>query len=214
MNTRPSESQAAILYIGLYAMASGVGGIKASLLTQGANQLERGNQRLISAFFNWFFFSLVMGGMIASTVMIWVEENKGWNWSFKISIIVLILALIIFTIGGPFYRNKLPGGSPLTRIFQVIHNFISLLMKSILDFTYNLRTFLTFFFPFSCGGVVWGLKILASAVKNRKASAPERLTEQTSSESTPKRDRKNHFKQVFCYDFLPALNEMIICVVN
>ncbi|KAF3435906.1 hypothetical protein FNV43_RR22998 [Rhamnella rubrinervis] len=154
MNTGPSEYQAAILYIGLYAMASGVGGIKASLPTHGADQLDRGNQRLISAFFNWFFFSLVMGGMIASTVMIWVEENKGWNWSFKISIVVLILALLIFTIGGPFYRNKIPGGSPLTRIFQ----------------------------------------ILASAIKNRKASAPERQLEQTSSHSNPKRDGKYHFK--------------------
>lgn len=122
MNASPSQSQEAILYTGLYVMATGVGGIKASLPTHGADQLDRSNPGLITSFFNWFFFSLCAGGMISATVMIWVEENKGWNWSFKISIIALVLALCIFTMGTPIYRNKRPGGSPLTRIFQVIYS--------------------------------------------------------------------------------------------
>ncbi|GLT75745.1 hypothetical protein SLA2020_474440 [Shorea laevis] len=121
MNTRPSGIEAAILYSGLYAMAIGVGGVKASLPAHGADQLDNGDRRLISAFFNWFFFSLCAGGLIAATVMVWIEENLGWNWSFKISVLVLTLAFCIFTIGFPFYRYKRPaGGSPLTRIFKVL----------------------------------------------------------------------------------------------
>ncbi|KAK4573629.1 hypothetical protein RGQ29_031544 [Quercus rubra] len=119
MGRRPSGSQAAILYAGLYAMAFGVGGIKASLPAHGADQLDHSNQRLISAFFNWFFFSLCTGGLISVTLMIWIEENLGWNWSFKISVIVLSVTLFIFTVGFSFYRFKLPGGSPLSRIFKV-----------------------------------------------------------------------------------------------
>ncbi|XP_050252420.1 protein NRT1/ PTR FAMILY 4.2 isoform X2 [Quercus robur] len=119
MGRRPSGSQAAILYAGLYAMAFGVGGVKATLPAHGADQLDHSNQRLISAFFNWFFFSLCTGGLISVTLMIWIEENLGWNWSFKISVIVLSVTLFIFTIGFSFYRYKLPGGSPLSRIFKV-----------------------------------------------------------------------------------------------
>ncbi|KAM3683651.1 hypothetical protein ACB094_12G162500 [Castanea mollissima] len=119
MGRRPSGSQAAILYAGLYAMAIGVGGVKATLPAHGADQLDHSNQRLISAFFNWFFFSLCTGGLISVTLMIWIEENLGWNWSFKISVIVLSVTLFIFTIGFSFYRYKLPGGSPLSRIFKV-----------------------------------------------------------------------------------------------
>ncbi|KAB2636622.1 protein NRT1/ PTR FAMILY 4.2-like [Pyrus ussuriensis x Pyrus communis] len=62
---RPSRSQAAILYTGLYVIAAG------------------------SSYFNWFFFSLCFGGLLSCT-MIWVEENKGWNWNFTITIIALI----------------------------------------------------------------------------------------------------------------------------
>nr|XP_023915724.1 protein NRT1/ PTR FAMILY 4.2-like [Quercus suber] len=119
MGRRPSGSQAAILYAGLYAMALGVGGVKATLPAHGADQLDHSNQRLISAFFNWFFFSLCTGGLISVTLMIWIEENLGWNWSFQISVIVLSVTLFIFTIGFSFYRYKLPGGSPLSRIFKV-----------------------------------------------------------------------------------------------
>ncbi|KAM3731450.1 hypothetical protein ACB098_12G164200 [Castanea mollissima] len=119
MGRRPSGSQTAILYAGLYAMAIGVGGVKATLPAHGADQLDHSNQRLISAFFNWFFFSLCTGGLISVTLMIWIEENLGWDWSFKISVIVLSVTLFIFTIGFSFYRYKLPGGSPLSRIFKV-----------------------------------------------------------------------------------------------
>ncbi|KAK9993007.1 hypothetical protein SO802_022710 [Lithocarpus litseifolius] len=124
MGRRPSGSQAAILYAGLYAIAIGVGGVKATLPAHGADQLDHSNQRLISAFFNWFFFSLCIGGLISVTLMIWIEENLGWNWSFKISVIVLSVTLFIFTIGFSFYRCKLPGGSPLSRISKVKQKFV------------------------------------------------------------------------------------------
>ncbi|KAF8402171.1 hypothetical protein HHK36_013123 [Tetracentron sinense] len=116
---RPSNSQAVVLYTGLYAMAAGVGGVKASLQAHGADQLDHTNQRLMTGFFNWFFFSLCTGCLIAATVMFWVEENKGWKWSFIISVVALSFALCIFAIGFPFYRYKHPSGSPLTRMLKV-----------------------------------------------------------------------------------------------
>ncbi|KAM5562967.1 protein NRT1/ PTR FAMILY 4.2-like [Rosa sericea] len=120
LNLKPSQSQAAILYTGLYAIAAGAAGLNANLPAHGADQLDHSNQRQISAFFNWFFFSLCTGGLISSTVMVWMEENKGWNWSFPITVIVLSLALLIFISGSPFYRHKRPTGSSLTRIIKVL----------------------------------------------------------------------------------------------
>lgn len=119
LNLQPSQSQAAFLYTGIYAVAAGAAGINANLPAHGADQLDHSNQRQISAFFNWFFFSLCTGGLISATVMVWVEENKGWNWSFPITVIVLCLALFIFISGSPFYRHKRPTGSALTRIIKV-----------------------------------------------------------------------------------------------
>ncbi|KAL6209015.1 hypothetical protein ACLB2K_019958 [Fragaria x ananassa] len=120
LNLQPSQSQAAFLYTGIYAVAAGAAGINANLPAHGADQLDHSNQRQISAFFNWFFFSLCTGGLISATVMVWVEENKGWNWSFPITVIVLCLALFIFFSGSPFCRHKRPTGSALTRIIKVL----------------------------------------------------------------------------------------------
>ncbi|XP_019056204.1 PREDICTED: protein NRT1/ PTR FAMILY 4.1-like [Nelumbo nucifera] len=121
---KPSSSQSAMLYTGLYAMAVGVGGVKASLPALGADQFDPSNKRLISSFFNWFFFSLCTGGLLAVTIMVWVQENIGWNWGFKISLMVFCLALCIFFVGCPFYRCKRPGGSPLTRFLKVLASTI------------------------------------------------------------------------------------------
>ncbi|CAI0426458.1 unnamed protein product, partial [Linum tenue] len=117
-NETPSASQAAILYGGLYAIAVGFGGIKASLPAHGADQLDHGNQARISAFFNWFFFSLCIGGLVASTFMIWVQENLGWKWGLRLSLIALSSALCVFGSGFPIYRFRRPTGSPITRILK------------------------------------------------------------------------------------------------
>ncbi|GLU08019.1 hypothetical protein SLE2022_249500 [Rubroshorea leprosula] len=124
LNERPSKSQAVFLYFGLYAMAAGVGGIKAALPAHGGDQLDHGNQRQISAYFNWYFFSLCTGGLISSTVMVWIQDNEGWKLNFNISIGTLSLALCIFTAGFPIYRLKRPGGSPITRIYKVFASAI------------------------------------------------------------------------------------------
>ncbi|KAI3981757.1 hypothetical protein MKX01_027742, partial [Papaver californicum] len=115
----PSQSQAALLYVGLYAIAIGIGGIKSSLPAHGADQLGRSNKKLISSYFNWFFFSLCTGGLLSCTIVVWIEENKGWQCSFSISIAVLSLAILLFSSGYPIYRYRLPSGIPITRIFKV-----------------------------------------------------------------------------------------------
>ncbi|KAI3995412.1 hypothetical protein MKX01_025622 [Papaver californicum] len=115
----PSQSQAAFLYVGLYAIAIGIGGIKSSLPAYGADQLGRSNKKLISSYFNWFFFSLCTGGLLSCTIMVWIEENKGWQWSFSISVVFLSLAILLFSSGYPIYIYRLPSGSPITRIFKV-----------------------------------------------------------------------------------------------
>ncbi|OWM62756.1 hypothetical protein CDL15_Pgr020050 [Punica granatum] len=100
-------------------MATGLGGIKVALLAHGADQLDQSNQRAVSAFFNWFFFSMSFGSLITYTAMVWVAENLEWNCVFKISLVALGFALFVFVGGFPIYRYRLPGGSPFNRIYKV-----------------------------------------------------------------------------------------------
>ncbi|EOA31969.1 hypothetical protein CARUB_v10015211mg [Capsella rubella] len=115
----PSTLQSTVLYTGLYAVAIGAGGVKGSLPAHGGDQLDSRNQKLISGFFNWYFFSICLGGFLAVTLMVWIEENKGWSSSFNVTTAVLASAIFIFAVGCPIYRFKRPTGSPLTRIMNV-----------------------------------------------------------------------------------------------
>jgi peptide/histidine transporter 3/4 len=118
----PTVGQAAILYLALYIVALGTGGVKASLSAHGADQFDGKDpreRRLISNFFNWYFFSLCVGGLVAVTFVMWIQENLGWQWGFGVCMGGIIFALLVFTAGFFVYRNKIPSGSPLTRIAKV-----------------------------------------------------------------------------------------------
>lgn len=114
--------EVAVLFIGLYLVALGVGGIKGSLPAHGAEQFDesttQGRKRR-SSFFNYFVFSLSCGALVAVTFVVWVEDNLGWQWGFGISTISTFLSIPLFFAGSPFYRNKIPTGSPLTTILKV-----------------------------------------------------------------------------------------------
>ncbi|XVE85934.1 hypothetical protein DITRI_Ditri17bG0131700 [Diplodiscus trichospermus] len=115
--------KAAMLFIGLYLGALGVGGIKGSLPTHGAEQFDEDSpqgRKQRSTFFNYFVFCLSFGALIAVTFVVWIEDNKGWEWGFAISTIAILLSIPIFLVGSTFYRNKIPFGSPLTTIGKVL----------------------------------------------------------------------------------------------
>lgn len=118
-------TKAAMLFIGLYLAALGVGGIKGSLATHGAEQFDEDTpqgRKQRSTFFNYFVFSLACGALIAVTLVVWIEDNRGWEWGFGISTLTILLSIPIFFGGSKFYRNKIPSGSPLTTILKVMLN--------------------------------------------------------------------------------------------
>ncbi|TKY58796.1 NRT1/ PTR FAMILY 4.6 [Spatholobus suberectus] len=115
--------KAAMLFAGLYLVALGVGGIKGSLPPHGAEQFDENTpsgRRQRSTFFNYFVFCLSSGALIACTVVVWVEDNKGWQWGFGISTVSIFVSIPVFLAGSATYRNKIPSGSPLATILKVL----------------------------------------------------------------------------------------------
>ncbi|RLN12271.1 peptide transporter PTR2 [Panicum miliaceum] len=118
-----SGARKAMLFAGLYLTALGVGGIKGSLPSHGAEQFDehapRG-RKARSTFFNYFVFCLSCGALVAVTFAVWVEDNRGWQWGFGIATIAILLSVPVFAAGSGLYRNKVPTGSPLTTIAKVL----------------------------------------------------------------------------------------------
>ncbi|PIN02123.1 hypothetical protein CDL12_25363 [Handroanthus impetiginosus] len=117
------RGKAVMLFAGLYLVALGVGGIKGSLPPHGAEQFDehtRQGRKQRSTFFNYYVFCLSCGALIAVTFVVWIEDNKGWQWGFGIATAAILISIPIFLLGSGKYRIKIPAGSPITTIVKVL----------------------------------------------------------------------------------------------
>lgn len=112
-----------LLFVGLYIVALGSGGIKAALPSHGADQFDEKDtkeSRQMSTFFNNILLALCIGGAVSLTILVWIQDNKGWDWGFTISSISMIFGLILLLAGLPMYRIQLVKESnAITEIMQV-----------------------------------------------------------------------------------------------
>ncbi|ESW30826.1 hypothetical protein PHAVU_002G185700 [Phaseolus vulgaris] len=118
-----TPAQYALFFFGLYLIALGTGGIKPCVSSFGADQFDdtdSGERIKKGSFFNWFYFSINIGAFVSSTFIVWIQENAGWGLGFGIPALFMTLAIGSFFLGTPLYRFQKPGGSPITRMCQVV----------------------------------------------------------------------------------------------
>ncbi|XP_006661599.1 protein NRT1/ PTR FAMILY 8.3-like [Oryza brachyantha] len=111
------------VYLGLYLFALGHGCLQPCTPAFGADQFDSADpvERVIKgSFFNWYYFSMHMGSLLSTTVLVWVQDNIGWSVSFAIPTLLLGFGLAMFVSGRRVYRYRKLGGSPLTRVSQVV----------------------------------------------------------------------------------------------
>lgn len=115
--------QMGILYISLYLIALGTGGLKSSVSGFGTDQFDEKDEKEKSQtahFFNRFFLFISIGTLAAVTVLVYVQDEVGRSWAYGICCISMLIAIIIFFSGTKRYRYKRSSGSPIAQIFQVI----------------------------------------------------------------------------------------------
>ncbi|KAL4195994.1 hypothetical protein AMTRI_Chr04g243820 [Amborella trichopoda] len=74
----------------------------------------------IPPFFNWFYFSINIGALVACSLIVWIQDNAGWALGFGIPTVLMGFAIGSLFSGTRLYRFQKPGGIPLTRMCQVI----------------------------------------------------------------------------------------------
>lgn len=119
----PTDGQTAVTFVALYLIALGTGGIKPCVSSYGADQFDDADEtekKHKSSFFNWFYLSINVGALIAGSVLVWIQDNVSWGWGFGIPAIAMAIAVVSFFSGTKLFRYQKPGGSPLTRICQVL----------------------------------------------------------------------------------------------
>lgn len=120
---QPTSTQTAVTFVALYLIALGTGGIKPCVSSFGADQFDETDvkeKKRKSSFFNWFYLSINIGALFASSILVWIQMNVGWGWGFGVPAVAMAIAVCFFFSGSPLYRIQKPSGSPLVRLCQVV----------------------------------------------------------------------------------------------
>ncbi|OMO95380.1 Proton-dependent oligopeptide transporter family [Corchorus olitorius] len=115
--------QLAVFFGALYTLAVGTGGTKPNISTIGADQFDDFHPKEKAhklSFFNWWMFSIFFGTLFANTILVYIQDNVGWTLGYGLPLVGLFISCMIFLVGTPFYRHRVPAGSPFTKMAQVI----------------------------------------------------------------------------------------------
>ncbi|KAF4390578.1 hypothetical protein F8388_006075 [Cannabis sativa] len=111
------------LYTVLYITGFGAAGIRPCVSSFGADQFDEKSKDYkthLDRFFNFFYLSVTIGAIIAFTAVVYIQIKLGWGAAFGSLAAAMGLSNLVFFLGTPMYRHRLPGGSPLTRVAQVL----------------------------------------------------------------------------------------------
>ncbi|KAM0933317.1 putative proton-dependent oligopeptide transporter family, PTR2 family proton/oligopeptide symporter [Dioscorea sansibarensis] len=121
---KASGLQMGALYLSLYVIALGIGGVKSSVSGFGTDQFDESDEKeksQMAYFFNRFFFLISTGTLLAVTVMVYIQDEVGRSWAYGICCFSMIIAILLFLSGTKRYRyKKCSSGSPVVHILQVI----------------------------------------------------------------------------------------------
>jgi solute carrier family 15 (peptide/histidine transporter), member 3/4 len=111
------------LFLGLYLVAFGSGGVRAALLPFGADQFDGDNavdrERRMS-FFSWYYICVDFGMIVSGVFIVWVQQNVSWGLGFGIATACIALAFGGFVLATPMYKRRMPTGTPLKSLGQVV----------------------------------------------------------------------------------------------
>lgn len=112
-----------MLYLSLYLIALGTGGLKSSVSGFGTDQFDDKDPKektQMAYFFSRFLFFISTGTLLAVTVLVYIQDEVGRSWAYAICCISMILAVVVFLSGTKRYRYKKSIGSPVAHMLQVV----------------------------------------------------------------------------------------------
>ncbi|XP_076446914.1 solute carrier family 15 member 4-like [Babylonia areolata] len=114
------DTRRALFLSSLVFIAIGTGGIKANVGPFGAQQLQEQGEAAIKSFFNWFYWFINVGSLIAYTAVAYLQQEVSFGWGYVVPLVSMIVAILLFIVVKPFYVHKTPGGSLLSMSVAVV----------------------------------------------------------------------------------------------
>eukprot|EP01084_Bolivina_argentea_P305461 527708_1 len=84
-------------------------------------QLLTKQKKQKESFFNWFYFSINLGSLVALSVVAYLCQNVNFGIGYTVPAVALIIAAIVFILCSKFYRIVPPQGSILSDALKIIY---------------------------------------------------------------------------------------------
>ena len=130
------------VYVIIVLIGCGVGFLRANIPPFGAEQVRAGGENAVRQFFNAYYWSVNIGGIVSTVFLAYVEQNveNGFFISYLAATTALCASLIIFCAGRCFYIVHRPGHSVVVNVFRIIGNNFCVLFHFI-----SIATIIRFF---------------------------------------------------------------------
>lgn len=103
----PSSAQLALPFSAFVLMSVGAGGIRPCSSAFGADQfnqlvqvddlkVKKRSVRILQTFFNWYYVSVGISVMLAVTVMVYIQNAKGWVVGFGFPVVLMLFSSTMF----------------------------------------------------------------------------------------------------------------------
>ncbi|CAG7723351.1 unnamed protein product [Allacma fusca] len=114
--------------IGLTLIGIGTGGIKPCVASFGGDQFQLPQQeRQLSSYFSIFYFAINAGSLISTFITPIFRRDIGcfgdetcYPLAFGVPAVLMIVSIIVFVSGKPFYKIRKPEGNVLSSVFKTI----------------------------------------------------------------------------------------------
>ncbi|CAN6565520.1 unnamed protein product [Malus baccata var. baccata] len=120
---QPRKLHEVVLFIALYFISVGTGGHKPCLQSFGADQFDDDHteeRKKKMSYFNWWNFALCCGLFLGVTAIVYVQDYVSWGVADLVLTITMAFTIVTFYMGKAFYRYRVPEGSPLVPMLQVL----------------------------------------------------------------------------------------------
>ena len=114
------SSKEGFLAVSLILIAIGTGGIKANVSPMGADQLKGEGEHMVQKFFDWFYWFIQVGGLLAFTIVVYVQQETSFFYGYIITAVSMAIGTILLLIGRKYYIVYPPQGSYLADTLRII----------------------------------------------------------------------------------------------
>ncbi|XP_009787173.1 protein NRT1/ PTR FAMILY 1.2-like isoform X2 [Nicotiana sylvestris] len=121
---KPTPAQFFVLLFSFGIIAVGAGFVRPCSIAFGADQLDNKenpkNKRIMESYFNWYYATIGMSTLVATTLIVYIQDAFGWQIGFGIPAILMLFSVSAFLLGSPLYIKVNASESLFTGFFQVL----------------------------------------------------------------------------------------------